>query len=76
LVVLVAIGAVLAIRNLGIGYGARSVRCPRDDTRATISVVSRIMNGRGAKVERDILQCSLLPGGSVACDKSCLAQLQ
>lgn len=62
LVVLVYIGAVWAIRNRGIGYGARSVRCPHQDMRATISVVSQIKTGRGVKVERDSLQCSAPAG--------------
>jgi hypothetical protein len=68
-------GVVYGIRHMGSGYPARSVRCPHKNQRAIISTVCHTKLGWGTTIERDILQCSLLPGQPVSCDKSCLAQL-
>ena len=75
LAVLAFVGVGYLIRHWGVGYLARSVRCPHKDTRATISTFCYTRNGWGTEVERDVLQCSLLGGGPVTCDKSCLQQL-
>lgn len=74
-VVLAWAGTVFVARRFGVGYGARSVRCPQEDRRATISTVWKVQ-GWSHTADRDVLQCSLLPEGEpVTCDKSCLAQL-
>ena len=75
LVVLAWLGVAYLIRRWGAGFPARSVRCPHKDARATISTFSYTRDGWGSTVERDVLQCSLLGGGPVTCDKSCLSQL-
>lgn len=73
LVVLVWLLAMHLIRNYGIGYGARSVVCPHQGHRATISTFW-ITNDGASRC--DVLQCSLIPGGKpVTCDKGCLTQL-
>jgi hypothetical protein len=76
LVVLAWIGVAYVIRHWGAGFGARSVRCPHKDRRATISTFSHVRNGWGTVVDREVLQCSLLGSGPVTCDKSCLTQLR
>ena len=75
LVVLAWLGVAYLIRRWGAGFPARSVRCPHKDACATISTFSYTKDGWGSTVERDVLQCSLLGGGPVTCDKSCLSQL-
>ena len=75
LAILAFVGVGYVIRHWGVGYLARSVRCPHKDTRATISTVCYAKNGWSTTVERDVLQCSLLGGRPVTCDKSCLEQL-
>jgi hypothetical protein len=68
-------GTIFVARRFGVGYGARSVRCPHEDRRATISTAWKVRTGTHI-ADRDVLQCSLLPEGEpVTCDKSCLAQL-
>jgi len=76
--VLLAGGAVTdLIRHWGSGFHARDVRCPLHDQRAIISssCVTLVGEDGRASIERDVLQCSLLPGQPVNCDKRCLAQL-
>ncbi len=75
-VILAWVGAAHIIRHWGVGVGNRSVRCPHENRRATISTFSCMRDGWGSVVERDILQCSLLGSRPVTCDKSCLTQLQ
>ncbi len=65
----------IVIRNWGAGFPNRNVRCPHEDVRATVSTSARTKDGWGLAVERDVLACSLLPGGPVTCDKACLTQL-
>jgi hypothetical protein len=67
--------AVYAVRSWGGGYGARSVVCPHKGVRATISTSARAGDGWSKEIRRDVLQCSLLPGQPVTCDKTCLSQL-
>ncbi len=75
LVVLAWVGVAFVIRHWGAGFPARAVRCPHGDARATISTFSYTRNGWSSVVERDVLQCSLLGGGPVTCDRGCLTQL-
>ncbi len=75
LMLLLLAGVLYVVRHTGSGFPARSVRCPHEDRRAIISTACRTRNVWGRTIERDILQCSLLPGQPVTCDKKCLAQL-
>jgi hypothetical protein len=72
---LALVGVVYAIRHMGSGFPARSVYCPHRSRRAIISTSCYTKGGWGTTIERDVLQCSLLPGQPVDCDKSCLVQL-
>jgi hypothetical protein len=72
---LALLGVVYGIRHLGSGFPARSVYCPHKNRRAIISTACHTKGGWSTTIERDILQCSLLPGQPVDCDKSCLVQL-
>ncbi len=69
------VGVAYAIHHWGVGFPARSVRCPHHDKRATIATFCYTRNGWGSTVKRDVLQCSLLGSGPVTCDKTCLNQL-
>ncbi len=74
-VVLAWAGTIYVVQRFGVGYGARSVRCPHEDRRATISTVWQVPGWRRTTA-REVLQCSLLPQGApITCDKSCLLQL-
>lgn len=75
LVLLAWAGVGYVIRRWGVGFPARSVRCPEKGTRATISTFCHTKNGWGRSIERDVLQCSLLGSAPVTCEKSCLSQL-
>ncbi len=75
-VVLLFVGAAYVIRHWGVGFGNRAVRCPHEDKEALISTFSYMKGGWGTTMGRDVLQCSLVGGGPVTCDKGCLAQLQ
>ncbi len=75
-VMLILLAAVIyGIRHMGSGFPARSVLCPHENRRAIISTSVRTPSLWSTKVQRDVLQCSLLPGQPVTCDKSCLVQL-
>ena len=75
LAIVIAIATVAAglyaIYRLGPGMTSRRLRCPETGRHAEIAVV-REEGTFGSLLERDVVACSLLPGGLPDCAKRCL----
>ena len=56
-------------------YRARTVRCPHRETQATILAASWKTSGE-RWTSWQVVDCSLMPAGVVACDMSCASQLE
>lgn len=65
---------VISMRGYGPGANRRRVRCPEKNRTATLTVMY-VEPEFGAVRALDVIECSLLKGGPVTCEKKCLAQI-